>query len=102
MALEHNGNGTSEQQVIIQNSQSFLTIPTSTNSSRYYEPSGHTMITLSPSNNSTHQDDTNNNEPTMISASSVLNLGQQITPVQSNGFVYEYYKVSDKDGLQWR
>lgn len=97
MPLAHNNSVSQEQQVIIQNSQSYLTTPTSTNASRYYEPSAHAMVNISPS-----QDDTNNNETGIISSTSVLNLGNQSHSVQTNGFVYEYYKLSDKDGMQWR
>lgn len=96
MSLAHNNSGSQEQQVIIQNSQSYVTTPTSTNTSRYYEPSAH-GIGISPS-----QDEANNNEPGIISSTSVLNLGNQSHSVQTNGFVYEYYKLSDKDNMQWR
>ncbi|KAL5274991.1 GRHL2 family protein [Megaselia abdita] len=92
MPLEQSNISSQEQQVIIHNSQSYLTTPTSTNTSRYYEPSAHVGISSS-------QDDSNNNETGLISSTSVLNLGNQNH--STNGFVYEYYKLSDKDGVQW-
>lgn len=97
MPLAHNSSSGQEQQVIIPNSQSYLTTPTSTNTGRYYEPTSNAMVGISH-----REDDTNNNETGIISSTSVLNLGHQSHSVQPNGFVYEYYKLADKEGIQWR
>lgn len=95
MPLAHTSSST-EQQVIITNSQSYLSTPTSTNTTRYYEHSENAMVGLP-----TSQNDTNNNEAGIITSASVLNLGHESNNNSANGFVYEYYKISDKN-IQWR
>lgn len=97
MPLSYSNSSISEQQLIIPISQSYLPNHSSTNTSRYYEPTANTMVDISPS-----QDDKNNNETGIISSTSVLNLGNQNHPAQTTGFAYEYYKLSDKNGIQWR
>lgn len=66
------------------------------------------MLNISGGNNGSNNDDEAAINATTTTAN--VNIGALVTPHQvhqvhnangSTSFVYEYYKVPDKDGLQW-
>lgn len=65
------------------------------------------MLHISGSSQSQNDEDTNNNNNNNIANNINLNalqsnLTHQIHQVHNgNGTTYEYYKITDKDGLQW-
>lgn len=65
------------------------------------------MLNISGGNNATNTDD---DTAQAMTTTANINLGALGTPHQvhqvhnpngSTSFVYEYYKVPDKDGIQW-
>jgi hypothetical protein len=65
------------------------------------------MLHISGNSQSQNDEDTNNNNNNNITNNINLNslqsnITHQIHQVHnSNGTTYEYYKIADKDGLQW-
>lgn len=80
-------------------------------SSRYFESPltavTSAMLHISGNSQSQNDEDTNNNNNNNIANNINLNALQsnithQIHQVHNgNGTTYEYYKITDKDGLQW-
>jgi hypothetical protein len=79
-------------------------------SSRYFESPltavTSAMLHISGSSQSQNDDDTNNNNNNIANNINLnalqSNITHQIHQVHNgNGTTYEYYKITDKDGLQW-